>query len=96
MAGEAQATNSLSKFINQVCSKLGVETFGAKADLPDIERILNSGQDRALLRAFREETTLIVLHVRLLNDERRVELDEAYRQWQIDNDLVDEDGRLIP
>ena len=56
---------------------------------------MNGGQDRAILRVFREETTLIVLHVRLLNEERRAEMDEAYRLWQIKNDLIDEEGNLI-
>jgi hypothetical protein len=35
------------------------------------EKILNSGNDKMLLKLFRDETTLIVLMVRVRNQERR-------------------------
>lgn len=37
------------------------------------EPILNSGQDRELLKLMRDETTLLVLMVRVRNEERREE-----------------------
>jgi hypothetical protein len=37
---------------------------------------LNSGQDRLLLRLLREETTLLILMVRVANQERRAEWEE--------------------
>jgi len=40
------------------------------------EEILNSGNDKALLKLFRYETTLIVLMVRVRNQERQ----EQYKQ----------------
>ena len=55
------------------------------------EEILNSGNDKQLLKLFRDETTLIVLMVRVRNEERRqewdarqeeiMEQDEALSQW---------------
>jgi hypothetical protein len=74
LQGEAMATSNLGTFINSVCSKLNVVTLGRKADLEALDAILNSGQDRALLRLMREETALIVVKVRLLNEERKGEL----------------------
>lgn len=35
------------------------------------EEILNSGNDKAMLKLFRDETMLIVLMVRVRNEERR-------------------------
>jgi hypothetical protein len=47
------------------------------------EEILNSGHDRQLLRLYRDETTLIVLMVRVRNQERR----EAWEERQATSDL---------
>lgn len=45
------------------------------------EEILNSGNDKALLKMFRDETTLIVLMVRVRNEERKAAAEELYGPW---------------
>jgi len=40
-------------------------------DVIALEKLLNGGNDKALLKLFRDETTLIVLMVRVRNQERR-------------------------
>jgi hypothetical protein len=67
-------TNNLGKFANSVCSKLGV-VIPARLT-KQAEEILNSGEDKALLKLFRDETTLIVLMVRVRNQERREKYQE--------------------
>lgn len=67
----AAYTSNLGKFINSICSKLQAQI---KADdSAEAEGILNCGQDRALLKLLREETTLLVLMVRVANQERQEE-----------------------
>jgi hypothetical protein len=49
-------------------------TIGINADeRAEAEQILNAGQDRATLKIMREETTLLVLMVRVAVQERREE-----------------------
>lgn len=67
----AAYTSNLGKFANSLCSKLDVAIGRNAEDRAAAARILNSGQDRALLRLMREETALIVLMVHLANQERR-------------------------
>lgn len=71
-------TNNLGKFANSACLKLSA-AIQAK-DTVRAEEILNSGSDKALLRLFRDETTLIVLMVRVRNQERR----EAWEARQVE------------
>jgi hypothetical protein len=60
-------------------------TIGRKAEERTLaDAILNSGNDRALLKLMRDETTLLVLMVRVANQERR----EA---WEAEMEDLDED-----
>jgi hypothetical protein len=61
--------------------------IGQTADERELaKRILNSGNDKSLLKLFRDETTLIVLMVRVRNQEKR----EAWEAQRI------EEGTLTP
>lgn len=51
----------------------------------EAEKILNSGNDRPLLKLYRDETTLVVLMVRIRNQDRR----EAWEARQEEKDLFD-------
>jgi len=73
LAGEAMATSNLGQYVNSLCSKLGV-TFRAY-DVQPVDRVLSSGEDRAILRVMREETALVVVKVRLLNEARKEQWD---------------------
>lgn len=77
-------TNNLGKFVNSACLKLSSQ-IQAK-DTAWAEEILNGGNDKALLRLFRDETTLLVLMVRVRNQERR----EAYEK--LNNELFQTEG----
>ena len=48
----------------------------------DCESILNSNLDREILKLMREETALLVLMVRVQNDERRKQWEEEDREWR--------------
>ena len=67
-------TNSLARWLNGVCQAFDIHTPGWNAeDRQYLEVVLNSGQDRALLKLLREETQLIVLMVRVVQQEAREE-----------------------
>lgn len=67
----AAYTNSLNKFVSSICSRLPITIRGD--DVAGINDVLNAGQDRALLKLLRGETTTLTLMVRLENDKRRSE-----------------------
>lgn len=75
----AAYTSSLAKFASSLCSKLQADIGKRAEEREDAECILNSGNDRDLLKVMRDETTLVVLMVRVANQERREEW-EAKRQ----------------
>lgn len=66
----AAYTNNLAKFINQLCLKLNADPGKNADDRAEVERIANAGNDRAILKLLRDETTLIVLMVRVANQEK--------------------------
>ena len=65
----AAYTSNLGKFFNKLCLQMQAQVAGA--DTGAVERILNGGNDRDLLKLMREETTLVVLMVRVANQERQ-------------------------
>jgi hypothetical protein len=81
----AAYTSSLGRFISTLCLSLNA-TVGIKAEDRNVaDRILNGGNDQALLKLLRDETTLIVLMVRIANQERR-------EKWEAEHLLTEEDG----
>lgn len=78
----AAYTNNLGKFANSICLKLGAMIPAEMTKRA--EEILNSGQDKPLLKLLRDETTLIVLMVRVRNQERR----EQWEQERVEKDQV--------
>lgn len=89
LAGEAMSTSNLGQYVNSLCSKLGVVRLGESDDLDRINEILNSGQDREILRTMREETALVVVKVRLLNEKRKEEWKEREKAWKEMYDVQD-------
>lgn len=67
----AAYTSSLSRFINSICKKLQIVIH--KDHVASVDEIVSSGADREMLRVLRDETTTIVLMVRLENEARRAE-----------------------
>lgn len=90
----AAYTNNLAKFINQLCLKLNAEPGRNADDRTTIEKIVNSGSDRAILKMLREETTLIVLMVRVANQEKQEEwkmVEDQRKQLALEIDQVVEE-----
>lgn len=67
----AAYTSRLSHFLSRITQRLGIEI--READAGTVARVIESGDDRAVLRSLRDETTLLVLMVRVANEERRKE-----------------------
>ena len=85
----AAYTTSLPKFLNSLCSKLAADIGKNADDRAEAERILSAGNDRAMLKAMREETTYLVLMVRVWQQELR----EA---WEADHPVEDEPDNDLP
>ena len=80
LAGEAQTCATLGEYVNALSDKLGVQALGLTEDLDILDSTLNSGKDREILRMMREETALIVVKVRLMNELYREEREAAWRE----------------
>lgn len=71
MASAARQTNSLSRWLNFVCSRMSIDAPGRNmADREVLQEIVTSGQDAAILRVFREEPQLVILLARAMQAER--------------------------
>ena len=83
----AAYTANLGKFINSLCSKLQASIGRNDEEREIAQAVLNSGKDKEFLKLMREQTTLLVLMVRVRNQKRR----EA---WKADHsgDLFDMEG----
>lgn len=69
----AAYTSNLGKFVSSICAKMQAKVGKTGEERENAEVILNSGNDRALLKLLREETTLLVLMVRVANQARQEE-----------------------
>ena len=82
----AAYTSSLAKFINSICSRLRVN-LGRRADeRAEADEILRSADDRIMLKMLREETTMLVLMVRVEREKSRAEWEQ--REKESDNELI--------
>lgn len=80
----AAYTSNLGKFANLLCLNLGATLGKAQIDRDTAEAVLNSGNDRELLKLLRDETALIVLMVRLRNDQAKEAYEEKksiFKEW---------------
>lgn len=74
----------------------------ATEDVPAVQAVLQSGQDRALLKLLRDEATTCVLMVRLANEARKGEWakrdaerqaeEHAVSEWLTQEDIFGEAG----
>lgn len=71
----AAYTSKLGMFVDSISRRLSISVRGE-----DVERLnlaLAAGNDRETLKLLRDETTLLVLMVRLKNDERKAECEKS-------------------
>lgn len=64
-------TGSLGRFISEACAKLQGSIGRTTGERTVAAAVLNSGEDRALLKLMREETAYLVLMVRVRAQEDR-------------------------
>lgn len=67
----AAYTSSLPKFINTICLRLRADIGHTSSGRALAEVILRDADEAAMLKMLREETTLLVLMVRVGNEEKR-------------------------
>jgi len=84
----AAYTSNLGKFVNSLCSKLSAQIGRNGEDRAAAKAILQQADARAMLKLLREETTLLVLMVRVVNQERR-EVWEAEHQESEEGEMTD-------
>jgi len=90
----AAYTSNLGKFVSSVCSKLQVQI--ESKDSAVAEGILNSGLDRPLLKLLREEPTLLVLMVRVVNQERKEEWESRQAERKAEEAEMQQPGFGLP
>lgn len=69
----AAYTDSLSKFVNSICSRMQIRISGDDVSAVNAVLMLNRNGERGLLRQLRGEATTLALMVRLENDKRKDE-----------------------
>jgi hypothetical protein len=86
----AAYTNKLSRFINSICSSLSINIRTGDVEL--VEKILRDCTDREVLKMLREETTLLVLMVRVRNEKRKEKWEEHVAEME---EIQQDDGPLF-
>lgn len=74
----AAYTSTLSKFLSIIKQRLNIEV--KSADTEKITAIINSGEDKAVLNALRGDTALLVLMVRVANEEKNEIKKQAFEK----------------
>lgn len=65
----AAYTAKLSMFLSKITTRLAIDIH--KDDTESVAGVIQSGDDKAVLKMLRDETTLLVLLVRVANEERK-------------------------
>jgi len=85
----AAYTSKLGKFINRICGRMNALIEIKEQDRVLLEEILNMPDERELLKLLREQATLLVLMVRMANQEIRDVWKEKMRVQELQNDLFE-------
>jgi hypothetical protein len=65
----AAYTSKLSTFLAKITQRLGIVLYAD--DTEKVAGVIQSGEDKAILKMLRDETALLVLLVRVANEERK-------------------------
>lgn len=68
----AAYTNSMSRFYDSICRKLGIVL--EKGNLSKVVALVGDGSDRTWLKLIRDETATLVALVRLMNEKEKKEI----------------------
>jgi len=74
----AAYTNNLGKFVNSLCSKTGATIGCNQTERNEAFAVLETAEAGPLLKLMREQTTLLVLMLRVRQQERREEWEKAH------------------
>lgn len=85
----AAYTAKLSTFLAKLTTRLGIEVRGEDAE--KVAAVIQCGEDKSLLKMLRDETALLVLLVRVANEERA----EKYRQKNEKHEAPQQQEELI-
>ena len=88
----AAYTSNLGKFVNLLCSKLSAQIGRNSEDRTRADELLQKADARTMLKLLREETTLLVLMVRVANQERREAWEREHPELMEEEEGNDEDA----
>lgn len=82
----AAYTSNLGKFVNSLCLRMNADIGKNADDRARADKILSELPARETLKMLREETTLLVLMVRVANQEKRAawEAERADEEMEVD------------
>ena len=80
----AAYTSNLGKFVSSLCSKLGATVGRNEEGRRQAFSVLETAEAGPLLKLMREETTLLVLMVRVANQDRRDAYEAEHEQSLFD------------
>jgi len=66
-----------------------------KESIEELDEIFESNNDRAILRMMREETALIVVKIRVMNEERKAQFEDEYAEEEALIEAQDGKGGLF-
>ena len=89
----AAYTSRLARFADDLTRKLSIQV--RLEDVASVAAVTGSGDDRAVLKLLRDETTYLVLLVRLRNEERKAERAEEAEIATIVPMTIDPQERLF-
>ena len=90
----AAYTSSLSRFAEKIRLKLDIEV--RKDDSALYTEALGAADERAVLKCIRDETTYLVLLVRVRNDERKAVAKEKFEETErLDRELKEKDENTL-
>jgi len=88
----AAYTSDLARFAEKI--RLSLDVQFRKADIAIFTEAITTGDARAVLKQIRDETTYLVLLVRVRNDERRADAKEKREdEERLDRELKEEEPR---
>lgn len=81
----AAYTSKLTTFLDKITTRLGIVI--GKEDTERVATVIQCSEDKAILKMLREETALLVLLVRVANEERKAKKQQARKEQNADLDL---------
>ena len=83
----AAYTSNLDRCVSSLCQKLSCDIGRNAEDRDRAEAILNSADGSAMLRLLRDQTTVLVLHVRVANQARREAWEAEHTdEWEAESE----------